>query len=169
MKRRLVRSIVLALAHQILAVIGVPVLCAFSLHMISPLFSYLFPAWQIFTGDALLVVPLFPLQTLAGFGTGFILATKQNEFGKHVSAMFVWIIPTIWFAILLLAWTPHSVFVESRWQHFIWSNEYASKKNQLGTTLPFMTSVAYAVGSLVGSKFSRPNETKSASELHENN
>jgi len=147
-----------ALLHFALAIIVVPLAtaaCFFSFRSLASLFiSYktLSPHWA-------LTLPFFPLQSTSGFLTAFWLALRGGRFGQSRTAQFVWVIPVAWFLVFYLAWNPHSVLTESRWDHFFWSGTSGSKNEQLVTTLPFLTSFAYALGNHVGRKCQHNGET----------
>lgn len=95
-----------------------------------------------------LVLPLFPYQCMVAFCVGFWI-TRKFEFARTIAVRWVWVIPAIWF-VLLCAGSSSSC-----WQHFVWSMDPRDKRVQLLSTLPFLTSMCYALGNLLAIKTSR--------------
>ena len=137
-----------ALGHLIIATVGIAISTAIFFFMLKPVLS-LFVSASDLSQSLSLKLQLFPLQSSFGFAAGYCGTLQRNAFSRDASARYVWIIPTIWFMLCFLAWTPSSVFVETRWDHFFWSTIPSSKGFQLLTTLPLLTSASYAFGSYV--------------------
>ena len=142
------KRIIFTLGHVAVATIGVAFSTASLFFLLKPILSP-FVARKGLDLNLLLRLPFFPLQAVLGFIVGYVWALKQNAFAQDRSARYVWIIPTIWFLLFFLSWSPASILIESRWDHFFWSNLPESKKIQLVTTLPLLTSMAYSLGSYV--------------------
>ena len=106
-----------------------------------------------------LTLPFFPFQSLVGLLSGFLIFVVDGKFGRSREARSAWILPVGWFLLLFLAWSPHSVLTESRWQHFFLSILGDSKKEQFVTTLPLLTSIAYALGNYLAGKYNVNRET----------
>jgi hypothetical protein len=137
--------------HLLIATFGVAVSSAILFYILKPVLSP-FVAPAILRQDAPLTLPFFPFQSLVGLATGYLMAVKRGEFGKSRAARLVWIVPAVWFLLLFSAWGSQSVLAESRLEHFFWGSIGSSKKDQFLTTLPLLTSVAYAVGNYLGCK-----------------
>lgn len=151
---RWVKWFCIALFHLVLSTAGVAVLSAMLFYAIKPFFS-LFLSPSIVARDAILTLPFFPFQSMVGFVTGFVVATKTIGFGRNLGARLGWIIPTGWLLVLSISWTAssRSVLAHQNWfDHFFWSNATDSKRVQFITTLPFVASASYALGNLFGEK-----------------
>ena len=98
------------------------------------------------------MIPFFPIQSIVGLVVGFAIAGKRGVFWSHESARWVWIVPTLLLLLGLAFYQPSSVMMESRWHHFFWSPLLESKRVQLGSTLLFLTSIAYALGNFVATR-----------------
>jgi len=144
-----IKRVAFAFGHLVVATAGVAISTAICFFLFKPIFS-LFVSRTSSALNLALRFQLFPLQTAFGFVAGYASSLKQNAFAQDRSARYVWIIPTVWFMLFFLSWSPASILLESRWDHFFWSDLPESKRLQLVTTLPFLTSVAYALGSYAG-------------------
>jgi hypothetical protein len=144
-----VRGVAAALGHILVATVGVAVSCAFCYFLLKPVL-FLFISRTSLALNLPLRLPLFPLQSAFGFAVGYIWASKPNAFGQDKSARYVWIIPTIWFVLVFITWPHASVLTGNRRDYFFWSNLPEAKTLQLVTTLPLLTSLAYALGSYIG-------------------
>jgi hypothetical protein len=101
--------------------------------------------------------PLFPFQVSVCALGGLVVARKRGPFWEHRIAEWVWIAPALWLMLFLLSYGQSSSLGETRWQHFFWSETDAVRRMQISTTLPFVTSVAYALGHLLGRKTNGPS------------
>jgi hypothetical protein len=110
--------------------------------------------------DAALTLPFFPFQSLVGIVIGFVFAAGGSRIGGSSIARWVWIVPAGFFLLLLSAWGSRSLLLETRWEHFFWSTSPDSKKEQLITTLPVLTSIAYGLGSFLGCKYYQHRRAK---------
>jgi hypothetical protein len=148
-----------AAGHLVVATAGVAVSTAILFYGLRPVLLPFFSRASIADPALLLALPFFPLQLAFGFISGYVLASKGGPFVTDGAARYVWIIPTIWFTLFLLSWSSRSIFMESRWEHFIWSTSTSAKKIQSVTTLPFVTSVAYGLGSYTAQAVRRSRST----------
>jgi hypothetical protein len=148
---RLLHALATALLHLLVATLGVAVSSAVCFYALKPILVQ-FVARDRLIHDALLSLPFFPFQSLVGFVTGFAFASRA-EVGRKRVARWVWIAPASCLLILFIAWSPRSVFIESDWEHFFWTAQSDSKKEQLITTLPLLTSITYGLGSYLGCKY----------------
>jgi hypothetical protein len=151
---RLLRSLLTALLHLVIATVGVAVFSAFCFYGLKPVLAP-FVARNRLIHDAALTLSFFPFQSLVGILIGFVLAASHGKFGRSRVARWVWTVPAGFLLLLLLSWSPRSVLVETRWEHFFWSTMPDSKKEQLITTLPLLTSITYGLGSYLGCKYQR--------------
>jgi hypothetical protein len=148
---RAAQSVGIALLHVLVGTVGVAVSSAILFYVLKPILSpFISPA--SLGHDIPLTLPFFPFQSLVGFLSGFLVFVFDGKFGRSREARSAWIIPAGWFLLLFLAWTPHSVLTESRWEHFFWGSLGDSKKEQFVTTLPLLTSIAYALGNYLADK-----------------
>jgi hypothetical protein len=141
-----IKRVAIALGHLAMATMGVAVTTVSAFFLLKPILLP-FVSRTSLDLNLPLRLPLFPLQAVLGFVVGYVWASKQNAFGQDKSARYVWIIPTVWFMLFFISWPHASVLAESRWDHFLWSNAPDSKQLQLVTTLPFLSSITYALGS----------------------
>lgn len=144
-----IKTFLVASLHVIAATIFVPFICTLTFYSIKPVLPLILSLTSI-TSDAPLLLPLFPMQMVTGLLFGLWVSKICNT-NNLVTAYFAWIVPLCWFLIICTAWSPGSVFAESRWTRFIWSNSLLDKKAQLVTTLPLVTSLTYATGAWLGS------------------
>jgi hypothetical protein len=145
----------IALLHVILATVAVPVSSAMLYYVVKPVLS----PFDSLGHDVPLIWPFFPVQSLVGLLTGFLLFVRRTRFGRSRVARFVWIIPAAWFSLMFLAWGSHSVLSENRWEHFFLSGLGDSKREQIFITLPLLTSVAYAFGNYLGGRYEQSRGT----------
>jgi hypothetical protein len=150
----------IALLHVLLATVGVAVSSAILFYVLKPILS-LFMSPVSLRHDVPLTLAFFPFQSLVGLLGGFIMFVGGGNFGRRREARAAWIIPAGWFLLLFLAWSPHSVLAESRWEHFLWGSLGDSKKEQFVTTLPLVTSITYALGNYLADKY-KPNRDPAA-------
>jgi hypothetical protein len=155
----LIRRVFFAASHLCLATAGVAVSTAILFYGVRPVLLTIFSRAVVADPVFLLALPFFPLQLAFGFISGYVLASKDGAFGKDGAARYVWIVPTVWFTLFLLTYSSRSIFTESRWEHFIWSTSTSAKKIQCVTTLPFVTSVAYGLGSYTARAVRRSRPT----------
>lgn len=104
-----------------------------------------------------LSLPFFPIQVTVAIAAGYVLARKKGLFWTDSNARLVWIVPTIWMLFMFFSYRPYSALNESRWQHFFWTDNPRSRGMQLGVTMLFLTSIAYALGNMLG-RASRPRD-----------
>jgi hypothetical protein len=88
-----------------------------------------------------LTAPFFPLQVTMAAVTGVAAIRTPNRFAQHRSAEWVWLLPAVWLVFMMLAYTPAA---ENLWHHFFWSHDYATRRLQIFSTLPALTSITYA-------------------------
>lgn len=144
-------SIAFWLAHTLLGTLGIAVSVAILFYSIKDPLTAVAPSLAFH--NALLIIPFFPLQSLVGALCGLLTARKENVFWRSRSAELAWILPALWLAFLFYNNYSPSGFPglpETRWQHFFWSSIPRVRGLQLGTTMPFLASLAYAVGHYVG-------------------
>jgi hypothetical protein len=149
---RVAWSVGIALLHVLVATVGVAVSSAVLFYVLKPILS-LFMSPVSLAHDIPLTLPFFPFQSLVGLLSGFLVFLGGGNFGRRREARAAWIIPAGWFLLLFLAWSPHSVLTESRWEHFLWGSLGDSKKEQFVTTLPLVTSITYALGNYLAGKY----------------
>jgi hypothetical protein len=155
---RAARCVGIALLHVFVATLEVAVSSVVLFYVLKPIL-YPFFSPTILDHDMPLTLPFFPFQSLVGLLSGFLIFVVDGKFGGSREARSAWILPVGWFLLLFLAWSPHSVLTESRWQHFFLSILGDSKKEQFVTTLPLLTSIAYALGNYLAGKYNVNRET----------
>ena len=143
---RFAKGLFIGVVHFFLATAGSAVFAAISFAAIKPLLIAVSSSSSAHDGY-LLVLPLFPLQAIAGLSMGLFVSYRLNAAYSYKIAVLVWVLPAVWFVMHILTWPSVSTFGQSVWQHYLWSNEYTDKRAQLFTTLPFMTSASYSLGS----------------------
>ncbi len=142
---------VFALGHLVIATAGVAISTALIFFSLKPVLALVISPLSLATNSPLRL-NFFPLQSLVAFVIGYFGGSSRSSFRGDKSARYVWVVPLVWFALFFLCWSPRSVLIENRWDHFFWSNTEQSKSEQLVTTLPLLTSLAYAIGSYVSSR-----------------
>jgi len=145
----MLRAICTGLAHILAATLGVAILSTLLFYTFKPILGLLISS-DTLSHDVVLVLPFFPFQCFIGLLAGFSVWMRLGSFGRVPAARFAWVIPTALFILLFASWGTHSVLGETRWEHYFWSNNGFSKKDQLITTLPFLTSVTYSIGNSLG-------------------
>jgi hypothetical protein len=138
---------------MIIATFGIPICVAISLYSWKGALSTVFPYANL-RSHSELILPFFPLQSLAGFAMGMLIAVKGGTFGRNRVARLTWIPTVLWLALLMTAWRP-SVLTEDRWTLFFLSRSRTGIRMQLLTTLPFLTSVAYSLGNCIGMRIAQ--------------
>ncbi|HZQ17073.1 MAG TPA: hypothetical protein VFA90_00010 [Terriglobales bacterium] len=150
------------LGHLLIAVVVVPAITAACFLSFASLVSqFSSGTWLIYT-HAALTIPLFPLQAVSGIAVGVLLAPRS--YGFRV-ARWVWILPAIWWTLLIVSWSSSSVLAESRFEHYLWSGSAEAKRAQIFSTLPFVTSIAYSCGSILAAAFRKEASTNQTSNL----
>lgn len=144
-----IKSIVFALGHVLIATFGVAVSSAVLFFAIKPALSFFLSAASLSLNSPLRVT-LFPIQATFGFVVGYLVTLKQNVFARSKTGAYAWVVPALWFILHFIAWAPPSVLRESRWDHFVGSDLPSAKGVQLVTTLPLITSLTYSLGSYIG-------------------
>lgn len=140
-----------AMGHLTIATVGVPISTAIVFFSVKPILAF-FVSPLTLAMNLPLRLGLFPLQTAFGLAVGYLVARRQNTFGRDKSAYWVWVIPGIWFLLFFLSWSQPSILAEGRLDRFFWSSSPESKTRQIVTTLPLLTSISYALGVLVGTR-----------------
>jgi len=145
---RLFRAAVFFLGHLTISTLGVGMTAAMLFYAFKPLFSPFLSPFAL-RHNLPLMIPFFPIQSVVALVVGFAIAKKKGEFWGHGSAQWVWIVPTLWLLLFFASYQPSSVMMEPRWSHFFWSPLLESKRVQMGTTLFFLMSIAYALGNFL--------------------
>jgi hypothetical protein len=134
-----------------ISTLGVGMAAAMLFYAFKPALSpFLFPL--ALKHDLPLVIPFFPIQSAVALLVGFAVARKQGRFWGHVTAEWVWIVPTVYLAFSLVSYQSSSVMTESRWRHYFWGRLPESRHDQLNITILFSMSVAYAFGNFLARK-----------------
>ena|SRR5882762_1705411 len=141
--RSFLRSLLLVAVHLLISTLGV-VICSSALFYALKPALLLFLSKTVVTHDIPLLLTLFPLQSLVGFAIGTWYSLKADWIAESRAARLVWIIPALWLLMWLILGGP------ARRNSLLWSTDLDSKKVQLITTLPFMTSTSYALGNYFG-------------------
>jgi len=126
-------------------------LVAFSWHLLRSTASPVLPA-DFLRREEGLVLPFFPLQSIAAFFLGLKISRIRSDFGRTSAAHWIWIVPLAWVAVvILLHQRPAGVSRLSLPHHL-----------RVISVLPFLTSACYAIGHAVGLRFSPTQDSSSA-------
>lgn len=145
-----------ALGHFLLAILGFPIATTYFFYVAKPMLGP-FMSSESLAHNFPLTWPLFPLQASVCLLGGFLVARRRAAFWKHRVAEWVWVPPALWLMLNLLAYGQASGPEETHWYHFFWNGTYAVRRMQIHTTLPAVTSIAYALGHLLGRKTREPS------------
>src|SRR5262249_22791805 len=101
------------------------------------------------TRRSILFHPYFPAQIAVAVALGYV----GSSWFKSRSALWVWVLPTMFLTLNFYLWKPPSA-LEDRWisaiNHFFGSGcEWPPCADRFLVALPFYTSVAYMVGALL--------------------
>ena len=145
------KIIAFGLYHQLLSTLGVIIVTSASFYSVKPILRLVMDSEGL-RRDTALLVPFFPMQASVALVAGFALGRRHTAFGRTLAARLVWIIPLAWLLLLMATWRPSLLNPEDMWQHFFLSRSWSSVRIQLITTLPFVTSVAYAAGNWIATR-----------------
>jgi hypothetical protein len=136
------------LMHQVVSTLGVVVLSAMSWYGTVELLKLgrVNVTAQV-TTSVLLGTPGFPFQGASGFVLGFALARRLPA----KSAVFVWILPLLWFGFGALAVAPTA---ELAYLIGGGCNVNRGCFHQVSFTLPLIASVSYTLGAAVSTSWS---------------
>ena len=108
--------------------------------------------------------PYYPLEILLAGLTGYFCYGLLK--GNH--RYWVWILPTVYLAMMMVLWAPSSVLGEHNW-HATWAHFFVGTPPHYpegNITIPFFTSLSYTVGALLDAsnvfRFQRPTESASS-------
>jgi hypothetical protein len=132
------------LFHLLIATLGVIFLSTLMFYATKPLLALLH-VHQLIDHDVGLTIPFFPYQCIVGLCMGFWIS-KRFESARKCVVRWVWLVPGTWFMLLCAGSSSPC------WQHLVWSMAPWDKRIQLISTLPFLTSLCYALGNLLGIK-----------------
>ena len=149
---RLFRAAVFFFGHLTVSTLGVGMTAAMLFYAFKPVLSPFLSPFAL-RHDLPLTIPFFPIQSVVALVVGYAVARKQGRFWSHMSAEWVWIIPTVYLAFSLVSYQSSSITTESRWCHYFWSRLPESRHDQLNITILFSMSVAYAVGNFLARRF----------------
>lgn len=147
---RSIHSAVKFILHQLLSVLGIGLACAVITFELCSLPIHLGADLPATEANWLLTeIPGFPIQTLVALFAGFSLA----KIYRHKEMLFVWILPLISLILGMVLVIPEvslSYFFSSACQP---SNDYVVQRDhcvyQIVFGLPFLVSLAYALGALL--------------------
>lgn len=145
------RAAIYFLGHLAISTLGVGMTAAMLFYAFKPALSPFLSPFAL-RHDLPLMIPFFPIQSIVALVVGFAVARKKGGFWGHGSARWVWVVPTLLLVFSLVSYQPNSVMMESRWHYFFWSPLLESRRHQLDTTLLFMMSIAYALGTSLAPK-----------------
>jgi len=146
---RIAKSILLFFVHLALATVFAANIATIIVYTLGSVLLVLFP--HFFHARIPSATVYFIVQMAVAAIAGYSARLTSPKPGSI--ALFVWIIPLLWFLFRFLGWNNEgSVLTETRWQHFILSGATAARKSQLTTTLPLLSSLAYSLGALVQKK-----------------
>ena len=137
------------LLHFVLATVVVSVVSALVFDSLRPLL-YVFISSRAPSTDTVLWCRFFPFQALVAFACSWYLARRGGRVGAARIVRLLWIIPCVWLLFLIVAWHPQSSLSGNLWQHFFWSRSREALRIQIVSTLPFITTLAYALGNYCG-------------------
>ena len=142
------------LIHQVVSTLGVMMLSAISWYSTMELLKLV--RVNLTTGVTTLVllgIPGFPFQGIVGF----VLGVGQTRRLRVKSALFVWILPLLWFCFGTLAVAPS---LEPA--YLIGGGCKVSRGcfYQAGWTLPLVASVSYTLGAIVSKRLWPRSERK---------
>jgi hypothetical protein len=152
----LLKNVGIGLLHFVVATVAVSVGSAF-------VFSFLKPVLHVFmlgrsaNSDAVLWCRFFPFQASVAFACSWHLARRGGGVGAARIVRLIWIVPSVWLLFLIAVWRDQSSLGESRWQHFLWSRSAQALRIQIVSTLPLITTLAYALGNYCGAGNSSKN------------
>jgi len=138
------RNIGVFLFHQLIATLGIIFSSTLMFYAIKPLLALLH-LHQLIDHDFVLGMPLFPYQCIVGLCTGFWI-TRRFDSARKNAVRWVWVVPGIWFMLLCAGSSSPCG------QHLVWSMAPWDKRVQLISTLPFLSSMCYVLGSLLAVK-----------------
>jgi hypothetical protein len=150
------RTVLFFLGHLAISTLAMGLTSAMLLYTFEPVLAPFLSPFAL-RHDLPLMLPFFPIQSIVAFVIGFMLARKKGEFWSHVTAQWVWIVPTLWLLFSLASYQSSSVMMESRWRHFFWSPLLESRRAQRGTTLLFLMSITYALGNFLSRRLRNMN------------
>ncbi len=142
---------VIGILHLCLAVFVINIGATLLYYSVKPLLLLIIRG-SFVRSDAILAARFFPFQASLEFICSWYLVVRGGNFGSAFIARFVWIVPCVWWLLLFVGWHQQSVLAESRWQHFFWSRSPEAFRMQVVTTLPLITTLAYAFGNYFASK-----------------
>jgi hypothetical protein len=145
----LLKSMGIGLLHFVVATVGVSVGSAFVFYSLKPLL-YIFMSSRTANSDTVLWCRLFPFQALVAFACSWYLARRGGRVGAASMVRLLWIVPCLWLLLLIVVWNHQSLLDESWWQHFFWSRSPEALRIQIVSTLPLITTLAYALGNYCG-------------------
>ena len=148
---RFFRAALFFFGHLTISTLGVGMTAAMLFYAFKPVLSPFLSPFAL-RHNLALMIPFFPIQSIVALVVGFAVARKKGGFRGHGSARWVWVVPTLLLVFSLVSYQPNSVMMESRWHHFFWSPLLESRRHQLDTTLLFMMSIAYALGTSLAPK-----------------
>jgi hypothetical protein len=145
----LLKGVGIGLLHFAVATVGVSVGSALVFYSLKPLL-YVFMSNRTVNSDTVLWCRFFPFQALVAFACSWHLARRGGRAGATSIVRLLWIVPCVWLLFLIVVWHHQSLLRESRWQHFFWSRSTEALRIQMVSTLPLITTLAYALGNYCG-------------------
>jgi len=140
-------------AHQCMSTIGIIVISAFQAFSVCSLIHPLNASVGSKQASWILTeVPGFPIQVLVGFTSGLVLARKRRH---NRTMQWVWILPLAFLCFGVLTFLRSSSVISVTSSSSIISHFFGRGcelkehcLDQIGFTLPFLASSAYAIGAL---------------------
>ncbi len=143
------KNVWIGLLHFVVATVGVNVGSALVFYSLTPLL-HVFMSSGTVNSDTVLWCRFFPFQALVAFASSWHLARKGGRVGAANIVRLLWIVPSVWLLFLIVIWHQQSSLGESRWQHFLLSRSPEALRIQIVSTLPLITTLAYALGNYCG-------------------
>jgi hypothetical protein len=144
-------NIAFTVGQLLTATFLIPVTTTFFYFTVKPLLLPFLSAESLLHNYSL-TAPFFPLQVTMAAVTGIAAVRTRNRFAQHQSAEWVWVLPALWLTFTMLGYAPSA---ESVWHHFFWSHHYATRRLQIFSTLPALTSVMYATAHFASRKLQK--------------
>lgn len=154
MKLSQLKNVGIGLLHFVVATVGVSVGSALAFYSLKPLLL-LFMSSRTANSDTVLWCRFFPFQASVAFACSWQLARRGGSVGTARMVRLFWIVPCVWLLFLIAVWRDQSFLGESRWQHFLWSRSTEALRIQIVSTLPLITTLAYALGNYCGGRWPR--------------
>lgn len=149
--RPLFQATVLWFGHSLIAIVAIPIVTTSAWYFTNELIGAI-SFNRIALPSTLLVLPFFPLQITASFSVGSLLYRWGGAFGRTRAAQLSWLMPLLWFLFMV---SGTFFFDHKNIYEVFFSSNAASRRLQVFTTLPLLTTLSYSVGNLTAQRWRR--------------